>query len=146
LIPLLLQAAAGERPVFEIYGNDYPTPDGTCVRDFVHVLDIAEAHVLALNLLDAPRFEIYNVGTGTPYSVSEVCRSVESVVGRPLPLKVGPRRLGDPAVLCASPKKIMAELHWEPHHSSLGEIIESAWAWTNIRAQLEPSEKSVLPE
>jgi UDP-glucose 4-epimerase len=134
LIPLILQAAAGERPVFEIYGNDYPTPDGTCVRDFVHVLDIAEAHVLALNSLEVPRFDVYNVGTGTSYSVKEVCRVVETVVGRPLPLKVGPRRLGDPPILCASPQKLMAELHWEPHHSSLPEIIESAWAWMSTRS------------
>lgn len=131
LIPLLLQTARAERPVFEIYGDDYPTADGTCLRDFVHVLDIADAHVKALSVLEKPQSQIYNVGTGTAHSIREICRLVEGVTGRKLPIKVGPRRAGDPAVLCASPHKIMHELGWKPQHSGLAEIIESAWQWMN---------------
>ena len=131
LIPLLLQTAGDERPVFEVYGDDYPTPDGTCLRDFVHVLDIADAHVKALEVLGSARSNNYNIGTGTAHSVREVCRVVETVTGRKLPIKIGPRRPGDPAVLCASPCKIIDELGWRPHHSSLTEIIESAWRWTS---------------
>ena len=134
LIPLLLQTAMGERPVFEIFGNDYPTPDGTCLRDFVHVLDIADAHVQALDLLKTPCFEIFNVGTGISYSIMDVCRAVEAVTGQNLLVKVGPRRLGDPSALCASPSRIMQELHWKPHHSSLPAIIQSAWEWMSAHS------------
>ncbi len=129
IIPLLLQTALGQREFFEIYGNDYPTRDGTCLRDYVHVLDIADAHVLALQSLNGPRMNVFNIGTGASYSVKEVCRVVESVAGRNLPVRVGPRRPGDPAVLCASPKKIVTELNWDPRHSNLAEIVGSAWAW-----------------
>ena len=133
LIPLLLKCAAGERSVFEIYGGDYPTPDGTCLRDFVHVSDIAQAHVRALDVLGDPCLEIYNVGTGTAHSIKEVCCAVESVTRTKLPIKVGPRRLGDPPVLCASQSRITTNLGWRPNHSSLDEIIESAWAWMNVQ-------------
>jgi UDP-glucose 4-epimerase len=145
LIPLLLQSAAGERPVFEIYGGDYPTPDGTCLRDFVHVSDIAQAHVRALDVLGAPSLQVYNVGTGTAHSIKEVCRAVESVTRRKLKINVGPRRLGDPPVLCASPSRITTNLDWRPNHSSLEEIIGSAWAWMNARSNPEVREEVCEP-
>lgn len=129
IIPLLLQAAMGRRPFFEIYGDDYPTPDGSCLRDYVHVLDIAEAHVAALKRFNIPGFRAFNLGTGHSHSVKEICRVVEQVTGKRLPLRVGPRRLGDPAVLCASPEAISSELGWKAVHSDLQKIVESAWAW-----------------
>jgi UDP-glucose 4-epimerase len=129
IIPLLLQAAAGERRFFSIYGDDYDTPDGTCLRDYVHVLDIAEAHICALARMNQPGIRAYNIGLGYSYSVREVCRAVERVVGKSLPVRVEERRAGDPAVLCASPERIMNELGWKPKHSSLEEIVSSAWQW-----------------
>jgi UDP-glucose 4-epimerase len=129
IIPLLLEAAAGERKVFHIYGDEYDTPDGTCVRDYVHVLDIASAHICALQNLNKPGMRAYNIGLGNSYSVREVCNAASEVTGRNIPLRVSARREGDPAVLCASPKRIMDELGWIPRHSSLREIIESAWQW-----------------
>jgi UDP-glucose 4-epimerase len=129
IIPLLLQVAAGEREYFRIYGDDYDTPDGTCLRDYVHVLDIADAHIRALSKLNEPGMRAYNIGLGKSYSVREVCDSVARVTGRPIPLRISARREGDPAVLCASPKRIMSELGWKPEHSSLHEILESAWNW-----------------
>jgi len=129
IIPLLLQAAAGERKVFNIYGDEYDTPDGTCLRDYVHVLDIASAHICALQNLNNPGMRAYNIGLGKSYSVREVCNAAAEVTGRTIPLRVSARREGDPAVLCASPKRIMHELGWSPVHSSLQEIIGSAWQW-----------------
>jgi UDP-glucose 4-epimerase len=129
IIPLLLQAATGERKVFNIYGDEYDTPDGTCLRDYVHVLDIASAHICALQNLNNPGMRAYNIGLGKSYSVREVCNAAAEVTGRAIPLRVSARREGDPAVLCASPKRIMHELAWNPKHSSLQEIIESAWQW-----------------
>jgi UDP-glucose 4-epimerase len=129
LIPLALQAAAGLREDLEIYGDDYPTPDGTCVRDFVHVLDIADAHVRVLDRLQDGVATAYNIGTGTGYTVREVCQTIERVTGRKVPVRMGPRRPGDPAVLCASPKKIMAELDWKPSRSSLENIVSTASRW-----------------
>jgi UDP-glucose 4-epimerase len=129
IIPLLLQTAHGEREVFEIYGSDYATPDGTCVRDYVHVLDIADAHLLALQVPTRPGMSEYNIGTGTSYSVRQVCRAVEEVVGTKLRLRNGPRRVGDPAALCASPQRLMEQLGWRPRYSDLHEIVRSAWAW-----------------
>ena len=129
IIPLLLQAALGRREFFEIYGDDYPTPDGSCLRDYVHVLDIAEAHVLALKRFNIPGFRAFNLGTGRSHSVKEICRTVEQVTGKRLPLRIGPRRLGDPAVLCASPEAIQSEFGWKAVHSDLEEIVESAWVW-----------------
>lgn len=127
IIPRLLQVASGQREYFEIYGTDYPTPDGTCQRDYVHVLDIAEAHILALRKLDTPGFHAYNVGTGWSYSVREVLQTVEEISERKVPVRQRPRRLGDPAILCACPQKLMNELGWEPRHSGLGEIIRGEW-------------------
>lgn len=129
IIPLLLQAATGERKVFNIYGDEYDTPDGTCLRDYVHVLDIAGAHIGALRKLNEPGMRAYNIGLGRSYSVREVCKAAAEVTGCHIPLRVSARRAGDPAVLCASPRRIMRELGWRPEHSSLREIIESAWEW-----------------
>jgi UDP-glucose 4-epimerase len=136
IIPLLLQAANGERKVFNIYGDEYDTPDGTCLRDYVHVLDIASAHICALQNLNNPGMRAYNIGLGRSYSVREVCNVVAEVTGREIPLRVSARREGDPAVLCASPKRIMRELGWNPDHSSLQEIIESAWQWKRKQLRL----------
>ena len=129
IIPLLLRTATGERSYFEIFGRDYPTPDGTCLRDYVHVLDIAEAHLLALHAGQRPGMTAYNIGTGTSHSVLEVCRAAETVTGQKLTLRDAPRRLGDPAVLCASPLKLIRELGWKPRVSDLRQIIQTAWEW-----------------
>jgi UDP-glucose 4-epimerase len=130
IIPLLLQvAAAGERKVFNIYGDEYDTPDGTCLRDYVHVLDIAGAHICALQRLKEPGTRAYNIGLGESYSVREVCTAAAEITGQPIALRVSARREGDPAILCASPQRIMKELGWKPEHSSLREIISSAWQW-----------------
>jgi UDP-glucose 4-epimerase len=129
LIPLLLEAAAQEREYFEVYGDDYPTPDGTCLRDFVHVLDIAKAHILALSDGRGAGMRCYNVGLGNPYSVLQVHQEVERVTGRKVPIRRAGRRAGDPAVLYASPARIMNDLGWQPENSSLHEILESAWRW-----------------
>ena len=129
LIPLVLQAVAGEREFVNIYGTDYETPDGTCLRDYVHVLDIARAHISALPKLGPPGMRSYNIGTGTAYSVRQVCDSVEKVVGRPVPVRLAPRRPGDPGTLHADPRRIKEELGWVPRDSSLEGIISSAWQW-----------------
>jgi UDP-glucose 4-epimerase len=128
IIPLLLQTAAKERSFFEIYGNDYPTPDGTCLRDYVHVLDIAEAHILALQM-PSPGFSAYNIGTGKSYSVREICHIVEEELKVKITLREVHRRLGDPAVLSANPQKLMREFGWHPSSSGLPAIIRSAWKW-----------------
>jgi UDP-glucose 4-epimerase len=129
IIPLLLQVAAGERRFFSMYGDDYDTPDGACLRDYVHVLDIAGAHILALSKMNQPGMRCYNIGLGKSYSVREVCEAVQNILGRSLAIRTEHRRPGDPAVLCASPARIMRELGWKPRHSSLEEIISSAWQW-----------------
>jgi UDP-glucose 4-epimerase len=131
IIPVLLQTAKGERDFFEVYGEDYPTPDGTCLRDYVHVLDIAEAHLLALQVSQRPGMTAYNIGTGSSHSVREVVHVVEDVVGKKLRTRAAPRRVGDPAVLCASPQRLMHELGWQPRSSDLYRIVESAWNWMN---------------
>lgn len=129
LIPIALQAAAGKRARVEIYGDDYPTPDGTCIRDYIHVVDLARAHILALEVLNE-RSAIYNLGCGGDgYSVREVIETSRRVTGREIPVRVGPRRAGDPAVLIASSDKIKKELGWKPEFQDLEVIIESAWKW-----------------
>ena len=135
IIPLLLQAAAGERSHFSIYGDDYETPDGTCLRDYVHVIDIARAHICALSRMNQPGMRAYNIGLGKTYSVREVCSAVEKVFGRKVPIRTEKRRPGDPAVLCASPQRIMREMNWKPEHSSLEEIISSAWQWKQSQSK-----------
>jgi UDP-glucose 4-epimerase len=129
LLPLLLDAALNHHKKFEIYGDDYPTPDGTCIRDFVHVRDIAQAHILALQTLPKIGFAILNVGHGKGYSIREVIRTTEEVTGRGLRVRVGPRRPGDPATLVASAQKIVRELGWKPRQSDLVTIVKSAWQW-----------------
>ena len=129
LIPIVLQVASGQRPYLEIFGNDYPTRDGTCVRDYIHVSDLARAHVLALKLL-SERSAIFNLGCGGGYTVLEVVEAARKVTGQAIPVRFGPRRAGDPAVLVASSEKIQRELGWKARQQDLQEIIESAWTWT----------------
>ena len=129
LIPLVMQAILGQRPHIEIFGSDYPTPDGTCVRDYVHVDDLAEAHILALEKLQPGAALKYNLGIGQGYSVREVIQTAERVTGRKVPTKLGPRRPGDPAELVASPARIMKELGWRPKYLELEPIVETAWRW-----------------
>ena len=129
LIPLVLQVAAGTRPEIAIYGDDYPTRDGTCVRDYIHVVDLARAHILALGILDE-RSAIYNLGCGGDgYTVREVIDVAREVTGREISARVGPRRAGDPATLIASSEKIKRELSWRPKYQDLRTIIQSAWDW-----------------
>jgi UDP-glucose 4-epimerase len=129
IIPLLLQTASGRRPAFEIYGADYPTPDGTCLRDYVHVVDIAEAHLLALQRMDGAGFHVYNIGTGRSHSVKEICHAAERISKKKIPVHATQRRAGDPSVLCACPKKLIDEFCWTPKHSDLDEIMVGAWEW-----------------
>jgi UDP-glucose 4-epimerase len=129
LIPRVLDAAAGNIPHLDVLGTDYPTPDGTCVRDYIHVLDIADSHLRALEAIDSVTGEAFNVGTGHGFSILEVLNTAERVTGRKIPRKLGPRRPGDPAVLVASKEKLKKTLGWEASHSSLEEIIQSAWIW-----------------
>lgn len=133
LIPRVLDAAAGDLPYVDVFGTDYPTSDGTCVRDYIHVLDIADSHVRALLEVDRVSGEAFNVGNSRGYSILEVIGAAEAITGRKIPRKLGPRRLGDPAVLVASKEKLKRMLDWEPSHSSLEEIIQSAWAWKQKR-------------
>lgn len=129
LIPLVLQAAAGRRPHVALFGEDYPTPDGTCVRDYVHVIDLARAHVLALGVT-ADRSATYNLGCGgAGYSVREVIDVARSITGRPIAVRSEARRPGDPAVLIADSRKIRDELGWQPMHARLEDIVASAWRW-----------------
>jgi UDP-glucose 4-epimerase len=129
LIPITLQTAVGKRTHVEVYGEDYPTPDGTCIRDYIHVVDLARAHILALDLLEE-RSAIYNLGCGGDgYSVKDVIETARRVTGKDIPVRVGPRRPGDPAVLIASSDRIKDELGWQPQFQDLGVIIESAWRW-----------------
>ncbi|HKR01771.1 MAG TPA: UDP-glucose 4-epimerase GalE, partial [Pyrinomonadaceae bacterium] len=129
LIPAVLQAATGRRECVEIYGDDYPTRDGTCVRDYIHVVDLAHAHILSLGVLDE-RSAIYNLGCGGDgYSVREVIDAARRVTGRDIPVRFSPRRAGDPAVLIASSEKIKRELGWKPERQDLNAIISSAWEW-----------------
>ncbi len=129
IVPRLLQVALGQLDHFCINGNDYPTPDGTCVRDYVHVLDIAEAHVLALEHLERVSGHAFNVGNNRGYSVLEVVEATRRVTRKPIPTTLGRRRPGDPAVLVASSEKIRRELGWKPTLSDLDSIVETAWVW-----------------
>ncbi len=160
LIPLVLQAAAGRRDAITIFGRDYPTPDGTCIRDYVHVEDLIDAHVVVLNSLgkrdadgratggsrasgtsaplDQPSAapgQAYNLGIGRGYSVLEVIAAARDVTGRPIPTRDGPRRPGDPPTLYANPAKIRSALNWQARHTDLRKIIESAWKWMQQNPQ-----------
>jgi UDP-glucose 4-epimerase len=129
LLPRLLDVVTNSQAAFSIYGDDYPTRDGTCVRDYVHVADIAQAHILALGKLQEIGCGVYNIGHGEGNSIREVIRTVEKVTGKPVRASVAPRRAGDPATLVASPQKIMRELGWQPRQSDLVTIVKSAWQW-----------------
>ncbi|MCS6921095.1 MAG: UDP-glucose 4-epimerase GalE [Elioraea sp.] len=128
LIPLVLDAVAGRRPPLTVFGDDYDTPDGTCIRDYIHVADLATAHLLALEAI-RERSVRYNLGNGRGHSVREVIAAAERVTGRPVPHVIGPRRPGDPPVLVASSDRIRRELGWTPRFPDLDTIIAHAWAW-----------------
>lgn len=130
LIPLVLQVAAGQRAQVSVFGDDWPTTDGTCIRDYVHVLDLAEAHLLALEQASPGAHTIYNLGSGTGFSVLEVVAACRRVTGHPIPTEVSPRRAGDPAVLVASRERAMSELGWRPERTDLDGIVADAWAFT----------------
>lgn len=129
LIPRVLQIALGQAQQATIFGTDYPTPDGTCIRDYIHIADLVSAHLLALNALEEKEKMIYNLGSGNGYSVREVIETARAVTGRPIPAIEAPRRAGDSARLIASSKKIKAELGWTPKFDDLREILASAWEW-----------------
>ncbi|MCC6619001.1 MAG: UDP-glucose 4-epimerase GalE [Chloroflexi bacterium] len=131
LVPLVLRVAAGEATHVQIYGQDYPTPDGTCIRDFIHVRDLANAHLLALEATgegDAS-LEVYNLGSAAGFSVREVVEAARRVTGRAIPARPVKRRVGDPPVLVASSRRARRELGWQPRHSTLEEMLTDAWAW-----------------
>lgn len=133
LIPLALRAAAGLGPELQVFGSDYPTPDGTCVRDYIHVNDLASAHVKALEHLKAGKDSFaVNVGTGSGYSVQQVISAVEEVTAKPVPRKIGPRRPGDPPALVANPAKAQALLHWKATRG-LRDVVATAWNWMERR-------------
>jgi len=137
LIPLVLDVALGRRASIRIYGEDYPTPDGTCIRDYVHVSDLAEAHLLALAALETDQAAksrlVFNLGNGQGFSVREVIESARRVTGHAIPAEVHPRRPGDPAVLVASSEKAIRELGWKPKYAELDEIVRTAWIWHQKR-------------
>lgn len=152
LIPLTLQVALGQRDSICIYGTDYGTKDGTCIRDYIHVVDLAAAHLRALDALSSHEQLIYNVGNGNGFSVRQVIEAARRVTGHPIPSVEAARRPGDPAVLVASSNKIRQELGWHPHHTALDDIIGSAWEWQKSHphgyvekssaAGTEPSERA----
>jgi UDP-glucose 4-epimerase len=129
LIPLVLRVALGQNGSASIFGKDYPTPDGTCVRDYIHIEDLVSAHLLALEALGSSDKLIYNLGSGKGFSVREVIEMARKVTGHPIPILVSARRAGDPSRLVASSEKIRRELGWEPQHAGLEDIISSAWDW-----------------
>jgi UDP-glucose 4-epimerase len=133
IIPLVLDVALGGRKDIKIFGQDYPTSDGTCVRDYIHVHDLARAHLLAFEALKERDRLIYNIGNGVGFTVREVVESARRVTGHPIPVEECPRRPGDPAVLIASSEKIGRELGWVPAYSKLDDIIETAWKWHKLR-------------
>ncbi len=128
LIPLVLQVALGKRESIKVFGDDYPTRDGTCIRDYIHVVDLAQAHILALRALDKGSRR-YNLGNGLGFSVMEVIEACRAVTGHPIPVEVVGRRPGDPATLIAASDTIRAELGWEPQYPKIEQIVEAAWAW-----------------
>jgi UDP-glucose 4-epimerase len=133
LIPLILDVALGRRQSIRIYGDDYPTPDGTCIRDYIHVSDLADAHLLALEALESHSRLIFNLGNGKGFSVKEVIESARRVTGHPIPAELHPRRPGDPAVLVAGSEKAIRELGWKPRYTQLDDILRTAWAWHQKR-------------
>lgn len=129
LIPLVLQVALGKRPHIGVFGTDYPTADGTCVRDYIHVEDLAEAHLLAINDIKAGTFEFFNVGTGRGTSVNEVIQAARKATGHAIPVVENPRRAGDPPALYADATKLRQRFGWKPKHTSIDTIVKSAWDW-----------------
>ena len=129
LIPLVLQVALGQKKTASIFGTDYPTPDGTCIRDYIHIADLVSAHLLALEALEREDRLVYNLGNGSGYSVREVIETARTVTGMPIPVIESPRRPGDAPRLVAAPEKIRKELGWAPRHTELRDIISSAWDW-----------------
>ena len=129
LIPLVLQVALGQKPHIDVYGTDYPTPDGTCLRDYVHTEDLAQAHRLAILSTTDTTAGVYNIGTGTGNSVFEIIAACEAVTGIKIARKISPRRPGDPPALVASPRKLVEELSWKPRYTDIKDIIATAWAW-----------------
>ncbi|HET6598154.1 MAG TPA: UDP-glucose 4-epimerase GalE [Anaerolineales bacterium] len=132
LIPLVLRVPLGQREAVQVYGSDYPTPDGTCIRDYIHIADLVSAHLLALDALSERDRLIYNLGSGNGYSVREVIETARRVTEHPIPIQELPRRAGDSARLVASSEKIRHELGWSPKHDDLYEIISSAWEWHKL--------------
>lgn len=135
LIPLVLQVALGQREAIYIFGTDYPTPDGTCIRDYIHVWDLVRAHWLALHVLEERPFVVYNLGNGRGYSVRQVIETARRVTGHPIPAIEAPRRPGDPPMLVASWEKARRELDWQPEIPDLEDIIRSAWEWHRTHPQ-----------
>ena len=137
LIPLILDVALGRRPSIKIFGDNYPTPDGTCVRDYIHVGDLADAHMLALEALETPRAEkerlVYNLGNGAGFTVKQVIDAARRVTGHPIPVEINPRRPGDSAFLIASSEKAITELGWQPRYPNIDDIIRTAWIWHQKR-------------
>jgi UDP-glucose 4-epimerase len=129
LIPIVLQVALGQRQKLTVFGDDYPTKDGTCIRDYVHIADLAQAHILAMDALDRLGVRKYNLGNGNGFSILEVIEAAKQITGKDIPYEIGPRRAGDPAVLIASSAKIRAELGWQPQYPQLEQIVGSAWEW-----------------
>ncbi len=130
LIPIILQVPNGQREKLTIYGEDYPTPDGTCIRDYIHVTDLAQAHILALDyLMDGGENNVFNLGNGVGFSNKEVVDVARAVTGHPIPAQIGPRRPGDPARLVASSEKAKTVLGWDPQYADLNTIISTAWQW-----------------
>jgi UDP-glucose 4-epimerase len=129
LIPRVLQVALGQRDKISVFGDDYPTPDGSCLRDYVHILDLASAHLLAIEATTPKTAEIFNIGTGAGQSVKEIIAACEKVVGRPIAHEMAPRRPGDPPRLVADPARLETKLGWEPRYTDIEETIATAWKW-----------------
>lgn len=142
LVPIILQVALGQREYVSIFGDDYPTADGTCIRDYIHVMDLAQAHYLAVrHLRQGGESGVYNLGSGSGFSVKQVIEKVREVTWHPIPVKVAERRAGDPAILIASNERAKRVLGWQPRYEDLGTIIESAWKWHHAHPQGYPEQE-----